>query len=578
MSRFARILPFFWRYRVRIGAGLGLVGLVSVAELWIPLLLKEAIDHPHDLERVRDLVLLVLALGLGSGVLRFLQRWYLVGASRYAERDLKEALFEKLTRLDPPFFHQTRSGDLLSRATSDVEALRMFLGPGVMYIAKPIVAVPIAIALLLREAPWWVVLVVGVPLLLIAVVMRRLSPRLEQDSLAVQESLGALSDKAQENFSGQRVVKAFGREEAECAGWSALSETYQEKNLALARSRARLGTLLSSSRDLAAILILAVGGMAMLGADFSAGDYFLFTSYVGQLYWPLIAIGWWLGMYHRAGAAAKRLDAIFDAVPAVQWPARGLEPAQPRGEIEVRKLSFGYTPERPVLHELSFHVPAGTTLGLVGRTGSGKSTLLHLLAHLYPLPRGTVAIDGVDLLDWSRAGLRRLFGFVPQDGFLFAETIRENLAYGRSEAPSLEEIVRTAELAQLAGEIRGFPQGYDTLVGERGITLSGGQRQRACIARALLHDPKVLVFDDSLSAVDTSTEAALLATLREVARGKTTIIVAHRLSSVMEADQILVFDEGRIVERGKHAELLSAGGWYAKTWNRQRLEGELESL
>ena len=589
MNKFRQVIPFFTRYRWRIAVGLLFVVGITATEFTIPLLIKRALDAlvgpdalaaDQRLGYVTETIVLVFAIALAASVFRFAQRWYVVGASRRAERDMKNAIFNHLVTLDPPFFNRMRSGDILARATSDVEAIRMFLGPGLMYIAKPILALPLAAIILMNEAPPWVFGTVVLPLVLLAVLMRTMSPRLERHSREVQEGLADISDRAQENFSGTRVIKAFHREDREIEAFRTLCDDYREKNLDFARARGLLTAWLSTSKDLAALLILAVGGIAMLDAQFSFGTYFLFTSYIAQLYWPLIAIGWWLGMYHRAAVSATRLNELFDARAAVVWP----EPARQngverRGRITIRDLDFAYTDDGPPrLRGIDLEIPGGSSLGIVGKTGAGKSTLLHILGRLYPVPRGRIAIDGIDLNDWPQGELRDLFGFVPQDSFLFADTIRANLEFGRDTPPDMEEVVRVAELAHMAREIDGFPLGYDSLVGERGITLSGGQRQRMCIARALLKDPKVLVFDDSLSAVDTSTEAELLQSLRTASRGRTTIIVAHRLSSVMECDQIVVMEEGRIVERGTHATLLQQPGWYAETWTRQRLEGELEEL
>ncbi|MCB9883298.1 MAG: ABC transporter ATP-binding protein [Planctomycetes bacterium] len=589
-QRFRRFLPFFLRYRKRILLGLLCIPLSQGLRFLIPFLIQDGIDRVVGDGNYQDIgpatsldflpwtIASIIAIALFMGLFRFAQRWWIVGASRLAERDLKDDLFDKLTTLDPPFYHRMRSGDLLSRATADLEAIRMFLGPGVMYTAGTLVSVPIAFAVMLYKAPL-LCAAVSLPLLLLAYSMRRLYPVLETRSMAVQEGLGRISEESQENFAGIRVVKAYAREEFAFERFDALCDDYRERNLSLARARGLLNALLATSKDLAALLILFVGGLAMLGGTFSVGEYYLFTDYMVQLYWPLIAIGWWVGMYHRAAAAATRLNEVYDAEPAVLEPANPVRIDSPRGAVRVRDLTFGYDAATPVLHEVTVDVPAGTSLGVVGKTGAGKSTFVNLFDRLYRVPRGTIFIDGVDLQDIPREQLRELCVFVPQDNFLYNDTLRANVAFGRADEPTEDEILTATERAMLAPEVRRFPRGLDTLIGERGVTLSGGQKQRTCIARALVLDPRILILDDCLSSVDTSTEAELLPNLRRAARDRTLLIVAHRLSTVKDCERIIVLDEGRIVEEGTHAELIARpGSWYAETWTRQQIEGELDTL
>jgi ATP-binding cassette, subfamily B, multidrug efflux pump len=580
-----RLYPYIRPYRRDYLLGLLMVVLANAFAVVAPRILGAAIDalgRPDVtlalLFRYAGLIVLAAALG---GVARYGMRQLLNSASRRVETDLRDDFFSHLMRLDATFYGSWRTGDLMSRATNDILGVRMAVGPAVMYSVNTVVLGALALAFMIHVSPLLTALAL-VPMVALPPVTMYFGRRIHQRYEKIQAHLGTLTTMVQENLSGARIVRAYTRESEQEREFEALNEEYLRRNVGLAVSTGAFYPALSLVAGLGMLIVLYAGGRLIVGGAITVGEFVAFGFYLTMMIWPLIALGWVINLYQRGAASLGRILAVLDTPPALRQPVTPHRLDRIRGSIEFRGVSFRYPgSDALVLHDVSFHIPAGSSVALVGPTGSGKSTVVALLARLYDPSEGMVLLDGVPLPELSLESIRRAIGIVPQDAFLFSETIAENIALG-IEIPDAEEadvmapVRAAAAIAQLDEAIGGFPHGFETRLGERGINLSGGQRQRTTLARALARDPRILVLDDSLSAVDTHTERRILHGLRPVLKDRTSIIVSHRVTAVMEADVILVLDEGRIAERGDHQELIAAGGVYASLLRRQLLEERLE--
>jgi ATP-binding cassette subfamily B protein len=578
-----RLLPYYRPYRRKVALGLFFVVVSSAAASIVPWLLGIALDglrSGEPLHRAAWPAAGMVAVALVAGALRYWMRELINGVSRYIENDLRNDLFRHLTTLDAGFFAGIRTGELMARFTNDLGAVRMAVGPAIMYLTNTVVGGIFALAFMLRIDVMLTVLAL-LPMALLPAVIARMGRAIHDRFEAVQEHFGTLTTLAQENLAGVRVVRAYRQEEPEIERFRRLSDEYVAKNMSLARLYGVMHPTTGLLAGLGAVVVLGLGGALVLRGTISVGSFFAFGFYLGMLTWPLIALGWVINLFQRGAASFGRLAVILDAVPAVApgGTGRALPPAGAGRSVEFRNVSFHYPtaldrPPRWVLQGVSFTVPAGSTLGVVGATGSGKSALMDLIPRLYDPQRGEILVDGVPIRELDVSALRAEIGYVPQESFLFGDTIAANLRYGGST----EEAARwAADVAQLDATIRSFPGGYETLLGERGINLSGGQKQRAALARALARRPRIVLLDDSLSAVDTHTEAEILRSLRTALAGRTALIASHRISAIRGADWIIVLEDGRVVEQGRHEDLFAAGGRYWSLLSRQQLEESVES-
>ena len=569
---------YLWRYRWGLALGLLCLALKDVAQTAQPLMIRGAVDstgtHAPGHPFVRYALYLV-GLALVKSVFQFWMRVILIGISRDIEYDLRNDLFRHLAGLSQDYYGRTRTGDIMARATNDLNAVRMMLGPGIMYWTETGLTFVLAIAVMFT-ADWRLALfaVMPAPLVSASVILfgRAIHTRFEK----IQAMFSDISSRVQENLSGVRMIRAFVQERAELARFEELNRRYIAQNLRLVRIQGFFQPLLEALIGATFLLVLWVGGQQVLRGRITIGGFVMFNAYMGMLVWPMIALGWVVNLMQRGGASLRRINEILLEKPGIAAPAAPVRLAAVRGEIEFRGVSVDYG-SGPALDGVDLRIPAGSTLAVVGRTGSGKSTLASLVPRLIDPTAGAALLDGTDLRELDPAELRRHIGFVPQETFLFSASVADNIAFGVEQA-SEEQIRRAAEMAGLDGDIEGFPKGYQTMVGERGITLSGGQKQRAAIARALLRDPRILILDDALSSVDTLTEERILRGLAGVMRGRTVILISHRVSTVRQADCIVVLDKGRIVEQGAHEELMEAGGYYAELSRKQMLEEELEAI
>jgi ATP-binding cassette subfamily B protein len=523
---------------------------------------------------VRFAVYLV-GLAVLKGIFQYGMRVILIGVSRDIEFDLRNDLFAHLIQLSPGYYARTRTGDIMARATNDLNAVRMMLGPGVMYWFETSLTFVLAIAIMMR-VDWRLALcaVLPAPAVSLAVVFfgRLIHARFEK----IQAMFSDISSRVQENLAGVRMIRAFVQEQAEMRSFAELNRNYIAQNIRLVRLQGLFQPLLEALIGMTFLVVLWVGGRQVLAGRISVGSFVMFNTYMGMLVWPMIALGWVVNLMQRGSASLMRINEILREQPEIAAPVDAVAMGEVRGEIEFRGVTVDYG-SGAVLAGIDLRISAGTTLAVVGHTGAGKTTLVNLVPRLFDATAGAVLVDGIDLRRVDPAELRRHIGFVPQETFLFSATIAENIAFGVDGATPAE-IRRAAEMAGLAGDIEEFPKGYETMVGERGITLSGGQKQRTAIARALVRDPRILILDDALSAVDTLTEERILTQLAGVMRGRTVILISHRVSTVREADEIVVLERGRIVEKGTHARLVEAGGYYAELSQKQMLEEELEAI
>ncbi|OFV84777.1 MAG: multidrug ABC transporter ATP-binding protein [Acidobacteria bacterium RIFCSPHIGHO2_01_FULL_67_28] len=571
------LLPYLRRYRGRVLLGLMFLFLTNLTSITGPLVIREAINSiEHGVPSPEKLLLyagLLLAIALATGFFRFWQRWILICVSRDVEYDLRNDLFRQLAKQSARFYTRWRIGDLMTRLTSDVQNVRMVLGPGVMYTAGSMLLFPL-ILILMFYLNWRLTLVVLLPVPLVSLSMRVLGKLIHDFTERIQAKFSAMTARVQENLAGVRLLRAFVQEEAEERAFDVLNRDYVEENRRLIRFQGLLWPALGLLLGVTFLLVFWLGGRDVLTGRLDVGSFYAFSHFLGMLIWPMIALGWVVNIFERGAASMGRLNLLLTAAPEIVDRAPADAPADIRGEIEFRNLNFFYNGV-PVLTGITLQVPAGSTLAVVGPTGSGKSTLTSLVGRLYDAPDGAVLVDGRPVSAHCLETLRGAIGYVPQETFLFSDTLRENIALGAPGA-SEEAVREAADIAGLTDDVEGFPRGFETLVGERGITLSGGQKQRAALARAVLRNPRILILDDALSSVDTQTEERILRRLTAVMRARTTILISHRVSTVRHADQIVVLKEGRLVERGRHDELLARGGYYHELYQKQLLEEELE--
>lgn len=602
------LYPYFKKYRRGLLLGSLCVLFLNGIAVQFPQVIQRAIDYlNHGGRSVRQLAfyaLLLVIIALSKGIFQFLTRWIVIGISRDIEFDLRNDLFRHLEQLSFPYYQRTRTGDIMARATNDLNAVRMLLGPAIMYSANTLVFTAGALIYMMKISPK-LTFYTFLPLPVASIVIQYFGHQIHERFEKIQAMFSEISARAQENFSGARVIRAYVQETAEVRQFESANTEYINRSLPLARLMGLLWPTLELTLGLAVVLVLWLGGREVLvgqstftrvttlvagypgitttlklDGSMSVGQFVSFLTYMIQLTWPVIALGWVINIFQRGTASLKRINEIMLEKPEITDDPAVVVGGPPenelRGEIEFRGLNFAYN-GTPVLHDVNLRIPEGTSLAIVGPTGSGKTTLVDLIPRIYDAASGSVLIDGRPVREFPLEFLRRNIGFVPQETFLFSDTVRENIAFG-IDAATDQEIRQAAEAANIATDIESFPEQYATVVGERGLTLSGGQKQRTAIARALIRNPRILILDDALSSVDTQTEDKILNHLREIMRGRTTIFISHRVSTVRNADQIAVLHGGHIVEIGRHDELLARDGYYTDLYNKQLLEEELAEV
>jgi ATP-binding cassette, subfamily B, multidrug efflux pump len=576
------LLPYLKRYHRSYIWGGVFVLFMNAAWVLVPPIVGRAIDDMRQagisLHKIGMLALVLLLVSGTKAIFQFLIRWVLIGVSREIEFDLRNDLFKHLEGLSHSFYQRTRTGDIMAKATNDLNAVRMLLGPGFMYTANTVVFTAFALGFMLHISHR-LTFYAFLPLPVVSIVIQYFGRRIHERFERIQAMFSEISARAQENFSGVRIIRAYAQEEAEIATFETANREYIARSLTLVRLMGMLWPTLETMLGLAIVLVLWLGGREVLLGRMTVGQFTAFNTFMVQLTWPVIALGWVINIFQRGTASLGRISQLMEEKPEIVDAPNVHAPSsdeQLTGDIEFRNLQFSYD-GTPVLHDINLRIPAGSSLAIVGPTGSGKTTLVSLIPRIYDVEAGMVLIDGKSVREYPLAFLRRNIGFVPQETFLFGETIRENIAFGVPDATD-QDVRWAAAAANIATEIEDFPEQYKTIVGERGITLSGGQKQRTAIARALIRNPRILVLDDALSSVDTQTEDKILNHLREVMQGRTTIFISHRVSTVRNADRIAVLHSGRIVELGTHEELIARNGYYSDLYNKQLLEEELAEV
>jgi len=582
-KRLRPLYPYLKKYRV--GFAWGTVCVLLLNGIWVqfPQVLQRALDYlkngGNSVGKLGLYALLLVTIAATKGVFQFLTRWIVIGISRDIEFDLRNDMFQHLEQLSFPYYQRNRTGDIMARATNDLNAVRMLLGPAIMYSANTLVFTAGALFYMFKISPK-LTAYTFLPLPVASIVIQYFGRQIHERFEKIQAMFSDISARAQENFSGARVIRAYAQETAEIRQFEGANNEYIARSLPLARLMGLLWPTLELTLGFAVVLVLWLGGREVLAGRMSVGQFAAFLTYMVQLTWPVIALGWVINIFQRGTASLTRINEILQEEPEIadEKAVRAAGPPEPeiRGDIEFRHLNFKYN-GTPVLHDVTLQIPAGSSLAIVGPTGSGKTTLVDLIPRVYDATPDAVLIDGRPIREYPIEFLRRSIGFVPQETFLFSDTIRENIAFGKDHATD-EEVRAAAAAANIATDIEAFPDGFNTMVGERGITLSGGQKQRTAIARAILRNPRILILDDALSSVDTQTEDKILNHLREVMQGRTTIFISHRVSTVRNADRIAVLHGGRIVELGTHEELLARNGYYTDLYNKQLLEEELAEV